>query len=345
MRLNAVIGITLVLGMFPKTHYGQDVKFNPKDVRKAYSGKSIEAIEFTQDSEHILVSEFDLARGLGTGRVTNVRISEGKGDVLVGPVNVVRAVSISNDNKHVAVGSDQVIILSASDFKKARALGTGSRYVKSLAFSRDGTLLAAGLVIPDKADPSVHMWDVGSGKKLFSVQGDAASRMPRFTQVTGLGFTADGMRLVTAGSGSDIVIWNVKDGTKINSFAHTDGDINAFTISRDGTRFATGSLNGVVCVWTDQGKLETTIKSEEYEDGDQVNSLCFISDNGSSLAVGFGRAGLQLVDLSSPKTPIKLHAGSAVAIAIARDRRFLAAAIPELSINSTSVLVWKKSEK
>jgi WD40 repeat protein len=101
----------------------------------------------------------------------------------------------------------------------------------ALAFSADGTLLAAGS----------RVWDFAASKELSA--NDEAHRDAVERVVTGPGGV-----VVTAASDNTIRIWDAATGKQQRRLAH-DGWIRDIALSPDGSRLVSNSLDDTVCLW------------------------------------------------------------------------------------------------
>lgn len=119
-----------------------------------------------------------------------------------------------------------------------------------LAFSADGSLLAAGAV-----SGSVVVWDVASGVEKY--------RSPAGGQIVDLVFSADGLALISAGP--DVILRLVKDGTQTTKVELPPGaKATAATMSPDGLVLVVGLSTGEIAMF-DATSLELLRISKEHE--------------------------------------------------------------------------------
>jgi len=73
--------------------------------------------------------------------------------------------AFSPDGTMIATGSLEIHLFAAVDGKKLRTIEHARRWVMALAFSRDGSMLAAA------DDPYVKIWDPRTGKLIRTLEG------------------------------------------------------------------------------------------------------------------------------------------------------------------------------
>lgn len=121
---------------------------------------------------------------------------------------------------------------------------------RPVAFSRDGTLLAAGGV-----SGGVVVWDAASGMEKF--------RLPVDGQIVDLVFAADGLTLISAGP--DILLWSMTDGGHARKVELPPGvKATAMAVSPDGLILAAGLSTGEIAMF-DATSLKLLRISKEHE--------------------------------------------------------------------------------
>jgi len=154
--------------------------------------------------------------------------------------------------------------------------------VTSVAFSPDGTLLAAGL-----QDGRVKLWQVSNGKLLFTLEGHAGT-------VHSLAFSPDGKILASGSDDNTVRFWTALDGTlsrEINTFMV--GRALKVAFSKDGSLVATaGHLCYILLSNASTGMTRRILKQPSclVKAGGSVEywGLVF-SPDGSSLITGEGQ--------------------------------------------------------
>ena len=189
----------------------------------------------------------------------------------------IRAVAFSPTCEFFATGSDDQTIrlwnLKASlNDRNARGRCIGeslkghTKWIWSLAFSPDGTLLASG-----SADHIVKLWDVSDVKKpkfLRDLKGHK-------NEVLSISFSADGQFIASGSADKTVKLWNVKMRKCTQTLkGHTDG-VESVSFSKDGRYLASGSKDATIKIWDlEKDEKDKCIKTFD-EHQKQVKSVCF----------------------------------------------------------------------
>src|SRR5262249_42923997 len=117
------------------------------------------------------------------------------------------------DGKTIAAGgADRTIRLWDSGGKLLRALGPQPKWVLGLAFSPDGKTLASAT----EPDPSVVLWDVGTGRRLRTLRGGA-------NPLRCIAFSPDGRTFASAGIADPIHVWDLETGKPLHRLERPRG--------------------------------------------------------------------------------------------------------------------------
>jgi len=108
---------------------------------------------------------------------------------------------------------------------------------KSIAFSPDGKLLAAGF-----ESGTLRVWDVASGKQVRSIIADS-------TATNAVQFLPDNKTLLSAGISDAVHFHDVTTGDTLGRFAGPQGLLMTIAVSPDGKLLATGSTDSTVLLW------------------------------------------------------------------------------------------------
>ncbi|MBN2006791.1 MAG: WD40 repeat domain-containing protein [Anaerolineae bacterium] len=149
----------------------------------------------------------------------------------------VNSITFSPDSITLATGDSYGVVRlwRVYDGKLLRRID-GNSDIHSLAFSPDGTMLAAGC----KSD--VKIWDVSDYALVYTLSGHAQA-------VLSVAFSLDGVVLASASGDGTVALWRIGDGILLNTLAgHTDG-VQHVAFSPDGSMLVTKSKDGTVRLW------------------------------------------------------------------------------------------------
>lgn len=121
-------------------------------------------------------------------------------------------------------------------FYKQYDIGTRD-YVRSVAISPDGRLIASGFLYE-----GIKVWEVDSGVPLRSLRGHTAS-------VNSIAFSPDSQSLASGSRDRTIKLWDVYSGQLIRTFEGQEAEVRAVTFSPDGLWLASASTDSIVRLW------------------------------------------------------------------------------------------------
>lgn len=128
--------------------------------------------------------------------------------------------------------------------------------VLSVAFSADGSLLAAGDVSHD-----VHVWQVGTQQPVLTLKADG--------WVWSVAFSPKG-RLLASSASRSVCLWDVQTGQCVRSLQGYASRIFSIEFSPDGTRLISGSEDQLIRIWNvETGQLLHCLKRHT----DEVRSI------------------------------------------------------------------------
>lgn len=189
-------------------------------------------------------------------------------------------------------------------------------YVKSVAFSPNGQILASGsitskvirlwnvqtgemirtlqghdgisnriafspngqILASASSDKTIKLWDMQTGKALRTIQlGDSSQS---------LSFSPDGKLLAAPGyfdkSGTTIRIWNVETGSPVRTFPRPDSNVKSVAFSPDGKMLAAAYANKTIKLWN----VQTGAVMRKLEGHTRDVHLVDFSPNGKYLVSG-----------------------------------------------------------
>ncbi|KAM7535196.1 hypothetical protein Aperf_G00000102205 [Anoplocephala perfoliata] len=183
------------------------------------------------------------------------------------------SVAFSPDSRFVATGSNagSVHMIGVESHKLESSITLDGKFVYCLAYSPDGTRLAAGAI-----NGIVSIVDLRSGA-IFPLDGHA-------TPVRSVAFSPDGRLLASTADDKRIRIYDAHDGRLVVSGlnGHSSWVVSA-AFSPDNTHLATASTDKTVRVWNISTKSEEHVFTDHE---DQVWSVRYNDDGSRLLSVG-----------------------------------------------------------
>jgi serine/threonine protein kinase/WD40 repeat protein len=114
--------------------------------------------------------------------------------------------------------------------------------VAALALSPDGRILASGSGYEDHA---IRLWDASTGRLLVRLEGHSGF-------VTGLVFTRDGRRLISAAGDQTIRFWDMATWSQTDVLRGHCDEVWALAISEPAHLIASASKDGDLMLWSDE---------------------------------------------------------------------------------------------
>ena len=163
----------------------------------------------------------------------------------------VYSVAFSPDGTMLAVGNNFAInsnstggntyLWNVSSGKLAATLSDpGSQGVDSVAFSPDGTLVAAG-----DSDGTTYLWNVSSGKPVGTLTDPGSD-----ASVNSVAFSPDGTLLAAGDDDNSAYLWSLATRKRTATFTDPDGShVQSVRFSPDGKILAVGATYGSTYLW------------------------------------------------------------------------------------------------
>lgn len=168
----------------------------------------------------------------------------------------------------IAVAKDDILKIWL-DGEVALEIDT-DRYLVSMAFSPDGSVLATG-----HNNDSIRLW--------FDFDDDPILLEGHSSDPNDLAFSPDGSILASGSDDDTVRLWDVVEGVEL-AVIEADVDINVLEFMPDGSTIVTGDDNGVLSAW-DAVSGELLIAFEEASHKQAIISMA-VSPDGTLVATG-----------------------------------------------------------
>jgi uncharacterized repeat protein (TIGR01451 family) len=203
---------------------------------------------------------------------------------------------------------------------------SASNPISGLAYSPDGTKLAAGL------DNKVQIWDTTSYGSAATLNGHAAS-------VTAVAFSPDGTLLATASTAPEQVVklWSTQTWTLVRTLMGASGGLRSVQFSPDGTTVVAAGDDGAARAW----KVSTGTKSSSYIATGPGSMRIQYSPDGTKLAAGWtGKVLVFNTGTSSPIQTLNAHTSNNTSVVWSPDGKRLVSGNPDGTIDVWDTATW-----
>jgi WD40 repeat protein/serine/threonine protein kinase len=211
-----------------------------KELRRATSHqKAVTVVAFSDDGSVVLSASHD-----GTAQLIDSETGQPRGKLMdhrMVSVNVqVETAIFSTDGRTVLTGDNigRVQIWDAASGALVRVLARYKGSVRSLCLSPSSDRMAVGVSTPDNG---VHVWDLASGKLLWTGRHGHTVRSVRFN--------FDGSLVLSASNDVTARLWSAADGSPVGKPMPHRGEVFIAEFSPDGSLAATGGYDATVRLW------------------------------------------------------------------------------------------------
>ena len=141
-------------------------------------------------------------------------------------------------------GFQEVHLMDPADGRRTFSLPGPPDLIRSLIFSADGAMLAAGGGAPAQSG-EIRVWDSQTRTLIHQLEGHSDS-------VYSLAFSPDGSTLASSSYDRKIKLWDVRSGEELRTLEEHNGPVFSICFLPDGAQLVSASGDGTVKVWSPQ---------------------------------------------------------------------------------------------
>lgn len=315
----------------------------PQDAKPVADSNNIKAIEFNKFRS--LVKNYNVrfircspdGKWLVTEGTSGIRVWDTSSWTEINSVPVlnesISGASFSKNGNILGVRTrdERVILINTNSWKIIRKFSEATNDLfngkEAIALSPDGNILATGNM------ELVELFDVSSGRKIFSLKGH--------DYIKTISFSPNGKTII-AGTGNYVDIWNIETGNLIKTLSNHSGKIYSSSFSPDGKLLAIGSWDKTISIWqVDNWTLLDTLRGHDQG----IESVDFFPDS-NMLASSSQDNSVRIWDISLKKLvgvlPFKSTQPIVTRVQVSRDGKYLITGANTYdSLNSDTVIIWE----
>ena len=144
-------------------------------------------------------------------------------------------------------------LIDPSSGKELATLSGHADYVRSIAFSPDGKMLAAGGGPPQRSG-EIKIWDLQSHQLLKTMQGHKDC-------IYSIAWSPDGKIIASGSYDKTVKLWDVASGKELKNLQDHIDAVFALAFSPDGKHLASASQDRTVKIW-DVASRKTSVHAE-----------------------------------------------------------------------------------
>ncbi len=239
----------------------------------------------------------------------------------------------SPDGKFIAVATTLGVSIHQADTLEEILYFETNASVNSLAFSPDGETIATGL-----KDNTLKLWKASDGVLLKSLDGhtdETAKKGAKKAEVTSVAFSPDGNQLAGGSTDGTVSLWQISDGSLVNTLKDHTKNITSVFFSPDGQALFSASWDGKVSmVNVADGKPIRTFAGRDISDSSvSADGKILVADDqgNNSLIIWDVESGKKLQTIKE----IEQYSCEDLDMALSPDGQLIAA-----GLNDHSAKIW-----
>ncbi|MEO5340058.1 MAG: AAA family ATPase [Magnetococcus sp. MYC-9] len=224
----------------------------------------------------------------------------------------VLATAVSPDGRRLATAGQRIVHLWERN--SGRLLHTwraGNAWIRSVAFSPDGQLLAVG-----GDEGVVRLWEWGKGQERATLHGSGGA----FYSVV---FSPSGTLLAAGTADHKILLWDVGSGQLLKQWSGHQAPVRGLAFSPDGVTLLSGAQDGTVNRWNMAQSVPVARPFKGTREG--IYAVAYSPDGKWIAAGGFRSVHLWNALTGHAKPPLKQHASWVRSLSFSGDSSRLAA--------------------
>jgi dipeptidyl aminopeptidase/acylaminoacyl peptidase len=182
-----------------------------------------------------------------------------------GLAEAVRAVAYSADGTLLAAAGGVPGRRGEIAIQGGKTFAGHSDCIFAMAISPDGKMLATA-----SYDRLIKLWDAAAGTEIRTLK-------DHIDAVYALTFTPDGKLLVSASADRTVKVWNPATGERLYSMGESTDGLNSVAVSPDGKLVAAGGLDKNVRVWR-LGEKSADLVASQIAHEDAILKVAFAPD-------------------------------------------------------------------
>jgi WD40 repeat protein len=203
-------------------------------------------------------------------------------------------------------------------------------YVRSVAFSNDGRLLALGFL-----HGALQVWEVGSGMKLYS-------HTAHYASVTSVAFGPNNMWLASGSRDNTVKLWEADTGRELQVLQGHKGEVSAVAFSPDGQWLVSSSHDRTIKIW----RVVTGREAQTFEGHTmQVTAAIFTPDGQSIVSASWDKT-IRLWNAATGLTTRIMtgHSKGVGSLAVSPDGRWLASGGEDATVRIWDLLTGHEAQ-